>query len=205
MRRVWITCLLLAGLAPAASAQVTLMDVIPAADTNEELGNPEPAITFSPVAPRTMVISSFLRADTGSTLGGLFVTFDGGITWVRRNVIPTCSGCWNVNDITVSFNSSGRLLAATLSMVDGAMKLLSTSDATVTTPMVELGSIAGRDQPYIEGRTVFGWYDPGAERAYVGNNHLAGTANAKVSQTLSAAASPVSFTTESVDGRTPAV
>jgi hypothetical protein len=195
--------LVLAALAVTAAAQVTIIDVIPANMSNEARQDAEPFISYNPDNPNTIVISAFTEADPMSALGPLFVSFDGGVNWVRRDIVPTCMGCWNVNDITHGW-AGGRFMAAILSNIDGDEKLLSTTDANLATAMTELATRSGPDQPYVDSRKVFGWFDPNTDRAYVGNNIPGGTQNAKVDQTLDAGAAMVTFTPFTLDARAPA-
>lgn len=207
MRRTAAVLLLLLSALPA-SAQVTILDVIPSSMTNETFSDSEPFLTFNPANPQVLVISAAETANMGSTNGPLLVSLDGGANWIRRDIVPTCSGCLNTGDITIGFTSSGRLVAGILSNAPGGgMKILHTTDAMLNTAMTPIGGpAAGRDQPYLTDRTVFGWFDPGNDRAYVGNNgYLLGNPTARIDHTLDAGAMAPVVTVSSIDTRMPVV
>lgn len=170
--------LVLAAALPSA-AQVVIRNVIPSVMSDEQEDNAEPFIVFNPVDPRTLAISAAVFADSGSTLGALFVSFDGGDTWERRDVIPTCMGCLNTGDITMSYNASGRFFAGILSQAVGGEVVLTSTHPTFTTPLTQIAATSPRDQPYIQSGTVFGWFDPNKERTYVAGQTASGTSTAR--------------------------
>lgn len=188
-----------------ASAQIVIRDVIPNIMSNETEDNAEPFIVFNPADPHLLVISAAVFANAGSTLGPLFVSFDDGNTWNRRDVIPTCSACLNTGDITVSYNASGRFFAGILSNAAGGEVTLTSTDATFTTPLTQIANASPRDQPYIQSTTVLGWYDPGKERTYLGAQTAGGTSTARMDQMLDAGVAAPMQQSFSTDARMPAV
>lgn len=205
MKRTTALLILTAVLAPPAAAQIVIRDVIPNPMSDEKEGNVEPFIVFNPADPRILVISAGVFADPTSSLGTLFVSFDGGDNWERRDVIPTCMGCLNTGDITMSYNASGRFFAGILSNAVGGEVVLTSTDATFTTPLVQIASASPRDQPYIQSGTVLGWYDPDKERTYVAAQTASGTSTARMDQMLDAGAAAPVTQSFSTDTRMPAV
>jgi hypothetical protein len=200
MKRALLTLALSLAALPAM-AQVTLVDVIPLSMSNETNHDTETFFAFNPANPNVLIATAFTPADALSTNGPIFVSMDGGANWSRADIVPTCMGCFNTGDLTLGFSASGALYAGVLSHVGFTMQVLRTTDPTLTTPFTSLTGHNGPDQPFLFARTVFGWFDPGLERVYVGNNFGASGTSAKVDQTLDAVASV--FTTETLDTGVP--
>ena len=208
MRATLLLTLVSLVIAMAAAAQVTVVDIIPNTMNNETATNAEPNLTVDPANPQRMAASVFMNALMGMTNGPILVSFDGGTTWVRRNIIPTCNGCSNTGDITLRFAVSGAnqnqasLYAGILSnapMTPG-MAILRTTDQLLNSAMTPMTNRAGPDQPYIQARGLIGWFDPGKERTYTGNNDSGGGATtATVDHSLDTAAMAPAFTTTRID------
>ncbi len=192
------------ALAAPATAQVTVVDAIPNTMSNESFNNTEPFIAIDPTNPLTIVISPFMLTPMGSSNGPLLVSFDGGNTWVARNVIPGCSGCLNTGDITIHYVSANSDFYAGILSALGGMRVLRSTDPTLATVFSSLSNVSSRDQPYTNARTVFGWYDPGKERIWVGNNNAATSPKSStVDQSLDAAIAMPTITSIGIDVDSP--
>jgi hypothetical protein len=194
--------------ASSSVAQIIVVDAIPANMSDEQFNNTEPFLAVDPTNPLTIVTSPFMLTPIGSSNGPLLVSYDGGNTWIARSVIPSCSGCFNTGDITIHYvTSSSDFYAGILSAL-GGMPILRSTDPTLvtpfTTPFPPVSNSASRDQPYINARTVLGWFDPGKERFWVGSNNSAtNPKSATVDQSLDAAVAMPSSSTIGIDVDTP--
>jgi len=188
-----------------AQAQIVIRDIIPNTMSDETEANVEPFIVFNPADPRILVVSSGMFALPGSSLGPLLVSLDGGATWNRRDVIPTCMGCLNTGDTTMGYNASGRFFAGILSLAVGGQSILTSTDPTFTTALTQISNTSPRDQPYIQTSTVFGWFDPNVDRAYVAAQTASGTSTARIDQVLDAGIAAPVTQTFNIDARMPLV
>ena len=155
-------------------AQVTVIDIIPASQSDENFNNTEPFVSVDPAAPLTIAASAFMTVSGPSTFGGLFVSYDGGNTWGINNILPSAVGAYNTGDITMHHTNSGNLYAGILLGGAGYEEwILRTTDPSLSTPMTSIwqGTYT-QDQPHTDARTVLGWYDPGKERYWIGDHHL---------------------------------
>lgn len=203
-----LTALFLALLAPPiASAQIQVVDMIPSAMSDEDRINGEPYIAVNPVNPQLIAATAFMATPAGSPNGPLFVSTDGGSTWVARNIIPSAPGSFfNTGDITIRFNSAGTALYGGILRAGtfGFLDVIATTDMTLTTPMTVLNMPRPTDQPYIYSLTVIGPPDAGKDRVWVGNNEgFANPASATVDQSLDAGIAAPVFTQIRIDVDTP--
>src|SRR3977135_1968000 len=106
-----------------ASSTITIVDIIPVADSGETRQNSEPSLAIDPNDPTQIIAGSFsaptpffLTTDGGATLGRsaltaqtpFFVTTDGGATWSAYDILVT-------NDKSLAWKADGSgFLAATL-------------------------------------------------------------------------------------------
>jgi hypothetical protein len=208
-RHVFVLVAILCALALPirAFAQVQVVDMIPNNLSDEANGNGEPFLAVNPANPQILAATAFMPTPAMVSNGPLLVSTDGGNTWVAKGVIPSSAGGENTHDVTIRFNTSGTALyAGMIRDPDFLFVVTRTTDMTFNTPMTTISTPRGSDQPYIFARTVTGWFDPGKDRLWVGNNDGAGSPNtATVDQTLDAAiASPV-FSQIRVDANAPVV
>lgn len=205
LSRYWAcSVIVMCTFASPVTAQVTVVDAIPNNMSDETFNNTEPFIAVDPTNPLTIVTSPFMLTPMGSSNGPLLVSYDGGNTWIARNVIPSCSGCFNTGDITVHYVTSNSDFYAGILSALGGMRILRSTDPTLVTPFSSLSNSPSRDQPYTNARTVLGWFDPGKERVWVGNNNAATSPkSATVDQSLDAAVAAPTITTLGIDVDSP--
>jgi hypothetical protein len=198
--------LIFAGV-PQVRAQIRVVDIIPNDMSDETRHNNEPYLAVNPTNRLVMVASVFMPTPAGSPNGPLLVSFDGGITWVWRNIIPSSPGSFfNTGDITLSFNTTGTTLYAGILGTGGpgGLQIIQTTDMIFNTPMTLRNTPRGTDQPYIFARTVAGGVDSGKERVWVANNEgAANPASATVDQSLDAAIATPVFTQIRIDAGSP--
>ncbi len=188
-------------------AQVRVVNMIPNDMSDETRHNSEPYLAVNPANPRILAASVFMATPAGSPNGPLLVSFDGGSTWLWRNIIPSSPGAFfNTGDITLRFNTSGTALYAGILRVGppGGLQIIITTDMTLNTPMTPTNNPRPTDQPYINARTVVGGVDSGKDRLWVGNNDAAANpASATVDQSLDAAIATPTFSQIRIDADTP--
>jgi len=193
--------------APRVFAQIRVVNMIPNDMSDETRHNAEPYLAVNPTNPLIIAASVFMPTPAGSPNGPLLVSFDNGVTWVWRNIIPSSPGSFfNTGDITLSFNTTGTALYAGILGAGGpgGLQIISTSDLTFNTAMALLNTPRGTDQPYIFARTVAGGVDSGKDRVWVANNEGAvNPASATIDQSLDAAITTPVFTQIRVDADTP--
>lgn len=184
---------------------VQVINMIPNLMSDESNRDSEPFLAISPFNPRIIAATAFMPTPAMVSNGPLLVSTDGGTTWIARGVIPSSAGGLNTFDVTIRFNSAGTALyAGMLRDPTVNLEIVRTTDMTLNTPMTLLNTPRATDQPYIYARTVTGWFDPGKERLWVGNNEGAvSPKSATVDQTLDAAAAVPAFTQVRIDTDTP--
>jgi hypothetical protein len=170
-------------LAPAlVRAQVTVINMIPNAQSNETRQDSEPNITVNPENVLQIAGSAFTANPTGATTTApIFVSTNGGATWTMNNIVPSGNG--STGDITLRFGSAGFLYGGTLRGGSGlTLNILRTSNFTAATTMSLLRSRSNVDQPYVQ-TGLSGTTD----RVFVGDNDLGAASGrtATVDRTLS--------------------
>ena len=203
LRAIWLAASVLA-LVASLEAQITVVDAIPASMSDETFNNTEPFLAVDPTNPLTIVASPFMLTPAMATNGPLLVSKDGGATWSAPGLIPGCGGCFNTGDITIHYVTSNSDFFAGILSALGGMRILRSTDPNLATPFTSLSNSPSRDQPYTNARTVLGWFDPGKERIWVGNNNAATSPkSATIDQSLDAAVAVPVITTIGIDQGTP--
>jgi hypothetical protein len=194
---------LLGSSAPLRAQDVVVVNMIPLAWSNEISQDSEPHLTVDPADPNRIVASAFTwdnplgsagptRAMTGDR-APLFVSTDGGHSWVLSEIVPSGTGNRNpTSDITTGFGSlhPGRLhflYAGILRSTDTALSVLRGLDPLGTAPLTELETRGGVDQPFV-GAPAEGAGSPGHFLMGNNNNLFAGPRTATVDLSLDAAA-----------------
>lgn len=201
-----LACLFTFAVTPNASPQVQVVDMIPNSMSDEQNRDSEPYIAVNPANPKVIAATAFLVTPISPSCNGpLLVSTDGGTTWTTQNVIPSACGGLNTFDVTIRFNTAGTAFYAGL-LRDSTVQLeiQRTTDMTLTTALAAVNTPRGTDQPYIFARTVTGWFDPGKDRVWVGNNEgAASPASATVDQSIDAGIATPAFTQNRIDADTP--
>lgn len=183
-----------------ATAQITVVNMIPNAQSNETRQDSEPNIAVNPTSPLNIAGSAFTVNPTGATsTAPIYVSTNGGATWTMNNIVPSGNG--STGDITLRFaGASNRLYAGTLRGGSGlTMNILRTTNFTSPSVMTLLRSRSNVDQPYIQAATF-----SGVDRVYVGNNDLgaAGGRTATIDRTLSGTVTTPSWVAARTEVRT---
>jgi hypothetical protein len=153
-------------------AQVKVVNMIPVTQSAEQHEDSEPNLAVNPANPRVIAGTAFTSTPPGSPNAPVYVSFDGGNTWVLRMIVPSNPGdYYGTYDITLRFSPSSLLYAGILRAPTSNMEILRTSDLLLNTPMTILTSRPGPDQPFVQASSLI----PLTDRVYVGNNDLAVT------------------------------
>jgi hypothetical protein len=170
---------------------VTVVNMIPFAQSAETGQDSEPNLSVNPNNPQQIAGSAFTNNPSGATgTAPIYVSTNGGTTWALNNIVPSGNG--STGDITLRFGGTSNVLyAGTLRGGAGlTLNILRTVNFTAAAAMTLLVTRTNEDQPFVQAATF-----AGADRVYVGNNDL-GVANgrtATVDRTLSGAVATPAF------------
>jgi hypothetical protein len=174
-----------------AATTVLVVNMIPNALSGETNQDSEPMLAVNPANPDQIVGTAFTPDPMGGNLAPVYVSTDGGKTWVLNTIVP---GGDMTSDITVAFSGTGRKLYAGILRRDSPdndtrFSIVRTDDFSDPAAMTALVDRQQPDQPFTQATTVSGGADAGKERVYVGNNDFAGapaTATLDLSQNAGA-------------------
>jgi hypothetical protein len=199
---ILMAALLAAAFALPAAAQISVVNMIPNAQSNEAGQDSEPNVAVNPSNTLNIAGSAFTTNPTGSTsTAPIYVSTNGGATWTMNNIVPSGNG--STGDITLRFaGPSNRLYAGTLRGGFGLrLNVLRTTNFTSTAVMTLLRSRNNVDQPYVQAAT---FPSTGADRVYVGNNdfNAPGGRTATVDRTLSGTVTSPTWVSARIETRT---
>lgn len=193
-----------AGGAVASPSGVLLVNMIPKALSSETQQDSEPHLTVNPANPLQIVGTAFTPDPGGGVNAPIFISADGGNTWVLNSVVPSAAGS-ATHDITTGFSGTNKkLYGSILRAPSSNLEFLRTNDAASAVPMSVLASRPNADQPFAHATTVKSGTDAGKERLYIGNNDFAGPGGhtATIDQSLNAGISSPTFSTVRIEKRT---
>ena len=157
------------------TAQV--VNMIPNSLSGESNQDSEPNIAVNPANPDQIASSAFTRNPGGptTTTAPIFVSSDGGATWVLNNIVPSQE--WT-HDITLRFATlTNNLYAGILRagvMVDYTRDILRTNNYIGSGVMTRLVTQDHVDQPYVEAASlVLPTSGAAVDRVYVGDEDRA--------------------------------
>jgi hypothetical protein len=164
---VLLVGVILAWSAPA-SAQVSIVNMVPASNSGETSRDAEPNLAVDPASPLMLAGSAFTPDPNGTLSGVLYFSIDGGQTWNLTNAFVPASaqlGCVTTYcDITLRFGGTSHALYASFLVVNGsgntdlsigAIANISTNARTFTSLQTSAGTGGGfADQPWVEAATV---------------------------------------------------
>ncbi len=177
---------------------ITVVNMIPRALSGETNQDSEPNLAVNPADPLQIAGSAFTPDPMGGRNAPIFVSTDGGNTWLLNSIVPSQGGNMT-GDITVRFSRSGNRLYAGILRRPGFLRLniLRTANFLSPATMTVLVDRQSVDQPYVQATTV-GTQD----RVYVGDNDFAATPRtATIDQSLNAALPTPLFTSLRIEAR----
>ncbi len=174
------------GAAPA-SAQLTLVNMVPASRSGEINQDSEPSLTINRRHPKQLAASAFTWDNLqGPPMIGanapIYVTVDEGDSWdVAYSVPSTVGAFFPTGDITLWFSeqpsgSTSLLYTSILHSAEFSMRVFRADDYRLSLPMTLLdtqtfGGTNRVDQPRVRAETVHRGPDRGKDRVYVGFNN----------------------------------
>ncbi|MCG0063815.1 MULTISPECIES: hypothetical protein [Streptomyces] len=190
---------------------LTIVNITPVALSGDRTQDAEPSLAVNPQHPEEIVATAFTPDPMGGPLAPVYVSTDGGNTWVMRSIVPGGTAQLGTGDISVGFGSEGGALYAGILNAEASlrdilrMQILRSPDIASAAPMELLVSRDRADQPWVEAGSVR--VDGSArDRVYVSNNDLGRlprSAAVDVSGNARTAPAPAGFRRTVVERRTP--
>jgi hypothetical protein len=131
-------------------AQITVVNMIPNAQSGETNQDSEPNIAVNTANPLQIAASAFTPDPGGGANAPIYVSTDGGNTWALNSIVPSQVGSVSgTRDITLRFSGPSSVLYAAILRSPGSLRLniLRTSNFTGATPMTVLVDRNNIDQP----------------------------------------------------------
>lgn len=197
LRTVFALALIL--VANSAFGQVKVVNMIPNSLSGETQRDSEPNVAVNPANSLRIAASAFTPDPGNSGSAPIFVSTDGGNTWVLNVVLP---GGNKTGDTSIRFGGNSGVLYGGILRSDTAfrMNILRKADFTTGGLMDVLVTRDNEDQPWLEAAT-----DSGQDRVFVGNNNLGAasgrTATVDLSQNAATAPAPAGFSNSVVEAR----
>ncbi len=176
-------------------AQVAVINMIPNAQSGETNQDSEPNIAVNMANILQIAGSAFTPDPGGGANAPIYVSTDGGNTWLLNSIVPSQAGSVaGTGDITLRFSGTSSILYAAILRRPGNFRLniLRTNNFTGAAAMTILVDRNNVDQPYIQATTVLGGAGVNNDRIYIGNNDFAapGGRTATIDRSLNAATAP---------------
>ncbi|WP_316527759.1 hypothetical protein [Kitasatospora brasiliensis] len=183
---------------------IKVVDITPRALSGDTNLDSEPNLAVNPENPAEMVATAFTPDPMGGPLAPVYVSTDGGNTWVLNSVVPGNGGL-GTGDISVGFGGQGgRLYTGILNGTTGDLQILRAPAVTSPTPMTVLVDRSGEDQPWVVATTVTA-NGHSTDRVYIGNNDVAkqpgASATVDVSNDAATGPAPAGFAPVLLDRR----
>ncbi|GAA0594199.1 hypothetical protein [Streptomyces crystallinus] len=187
-----------------------VVNITPVALSGDTTQDGEPNLAVNPEKPKEMVATAFTPDPMGGSLAPIYVSTDGGDTWVLRSIVPGGTDDLGTGDISVSFASRGGTLYAGILNGQAAeaditrMQILRAPSIASTATMDILVSRDEEDQPWVVAGSI-GANGAAHDRVYVGNNNFGlgskQTATVDVSGNARTAAAPAGFVATAIERR----
>lgn len=163
-----LSVLTLSTFTMAGQAQVTVVNMIPNSRSGETQQDSEPNLAVNPANPQQIAGSAFTPDPLNGPNAPIYVSINGGATWVLNSILPGNSPVSGTGDLTLRFGgTSNNLYAGDLRGGAGLrLNILRTASFAAPGLMTVLVDRNNVDQPYVQATTVPG----GPDRVYVGNN-----------------------------------
>jgi hypothetical protein len=155
---------------------VLIVNMIPKSLSSETNQDSEPTLAVNPANPQQIAASAFTPDPGGGNLAPIFVSTDGGNTWILNSIVPSDSASGSATaDITVAFSgSTGTLYAGIIRLPivndETRLNVLSTKNFLSSTKMKVLVDRMSVDQPFVKASTVNSGADKGKDQVFVGSN-----------------------------------
>lgn len=182
-------------------AQVTVVDMIPNALSNETNRDSEPSVAANPSNPLEIVASAFTPDPLSSGNGPIYISTDGGNTWDLNVVLP---GGNRTVDISLRYGTlSDTVYAGILRYDNFNLNILRKVNIASPGLMTILINRADDDQPWVESYTRL--RGAAEDRVYVSSNDLSiypgQTSSEDQSMDAATAPAPAGFSTQRINTR----
>jgi CARDB len=180
---------------------ILVVNMIPQSLSGETNQDSEPNLAVNPANPLHIAGSAFTPDPMGGRLAPIFVSSDGGNTWLLNSIVPSQAGAMTgTGDITVRFARTSNILYAGILRLPGFLRLniLRTTNFLGPAAMTVLADRPSVDQPYVQATT-----EAGSDRLYVGLNDFAAPAGrtATIDESFNADAPVPLFTSARIEQR----
>jgi hypothetical protein len=183
---------------------IKVVNIIPQSLSGEARQDAEPNIAVNPANPAEIAITAFTPDPLGGSNAPIFVSTDGGNSWVLNTIVPSQDATTGTGDITPRFADSGRFYAGILRRPGNLrLNILRSTNFSAPTAMSVLVDRTQVDQPYTQAATVPSGTNAGKDRLYIGLNDFAATGGrtATVETSLDAAAASPTFSSARIEKR----
>src|SRR5947209_7984492 len=103
---------------------ISVVNIIPASLSGESNQDSEPSVTVNPANPNQIAITAFTPDPFGGVNAPIFVSTDGGATWVLNSIVPSQAGASSgTGDITPTFDGTGNWFYAGILRFPGTLRL----------------------------------------------------------------------------------
>src|SRR5262249_10821736 len=167
-----------------SAVTVSIVNMMPQSLSGEFRTDSEPNLAVNPSNTRHIAGSAFTPDPMGGANAPIYISTDGGQSWVLNSIVPGNAARTGTHDITLRFGSTSNVLYAAVLLGDRThvLSILRPNDFTSPHTMTTLLSRAGVDMPYVEAISV-----AGRDRVYVGNSN---SDFATIDRSLDAATAP---------------
>jgi hypothetical protein len=189
-----------------ATPTVLLVNLIPKSLSGESNQDSEPTIAVNPANPLQIAASAFTPDPQKGAFAPIFVSTDGGTTWLLNAIVPGADHLTGTSDITLQFSQRTNVLYAGILRGDSSttrLNILRSRNFAARMPMELLVDRTDVDQPYVQVAMPTAGPGKGKDRVYVGNNDT-GVANgrtATIDACANAAAPGPRFTKIRIESR----
>lgn len=190
----------------AAATGALIVNMIPKSLSSETNQDSEPTLAVNPVNPLEIAASAFTPDPGGGNLAPIYISTDGGNTWVLNSIVPSDSAAGSMTaDITVAFGGSSSVLYAGIIRLpivndNTRLNILSTKKFLSSTKMKVLVDRMGVDQPFVEAATAASGANKGKDQVFVGSNDF-GSSNGKTA-TIDRSSNGTKFSRIGIESRT---
>ena len=172
---------------------ILVVNMIPKSLSGETNQDSEPNIAVNPANPLQIVGTAFTPDPMGGPNAPIYVSSDGGQTWLLNSIVPSSAGSNSGTfDITPRFSSTtNNLYVGIIRDPSANFQVLRTNNFLSPTTMTILVDRPNEDQPFVQAATVTAGADIGKDRVFIGHNDFnAEPRTATIEQALDGATAP---------------
>jgi len=178
---------------------VQIVNMVPQTLSGETWQDSEPSLAVNPANPQQIVGGAFTPDPFGRNVAPIYVSGDGGLSWVLNSIVPSQVGVGMTGDITVAFSDTTNTLYAGILRRPGGpagetrLNILRRKHHIDPAPMAVLVDRLDADQPYVQVITIPTAAGNKRDRVYVGVNDFDMMGTSTVDRSLNGASGTGSF------------